>query len=136
MARSFPHWEAFIGVAMFFGSLGYLACSREAPSGYEFKATFTDVSYGPAEQQVLDFYQAHTDRPAPLVTYFHSGSFVSGDKSDCHAGLVNVLNESGIHFATVNYRYADGKQVLFPEPQRDGALRRPVPALEGPRVEY
>jgi acetyl esterase/lipase len=121
MARTLSHWEAFIGVAIFFGFLAYLACSREEPSAYEFKATFTDVSYGPAQQQALDFYQARTDRPAPLVAYFHSGSFISGDKSDCHAGLVNVLNESGIHFATVNYRYADGKQVLFPEPQRDGA---------------
>jgi acetyl esterase/lipase len=71
---------------------------------------------------VLDFYQAATDKPAPLLIYIHGGGFVGGDKRlGINAGMVQTLNGFGIHFASINYRFVDGKDVIFPTPQLDGA---------------
>jgi acetyl esterase len=81
-----------------------------------------DISYGPAERNVLDFYQAATDRPAPLLVHIHGGGFVAGDKRQgLNAGMVQAIKQSGIHFASINYRFVDGKDVIFPAPQLDGA---------------
>src|SRR5207237_763091 len=43
--------------------------------------TFADVSYGPHKPQMLDFWQAKTERPAPLLVFIHGGGFVGGDKA-------------------------------------------------------
>src|SRR5262245_19621329 len=48
---------------------------RAAP---EQKPTFAEVSYGPAERNVLDFYQAKSEKPTPLIIYIHGGGFVGG----------------------------------------------------------
>lgn len=85
------------------------------------RPAFADVAYGPAERQTLDFYQARGDRPAPVAAYFHGGAFVRGDKSEINVGLVAALQKSGIHFASINYRYVDGQDLLFPAPLLDGA---------------
>ena len=92
--------------------------ARKQPAA---KPTHADVSYGPAERNVLDFYQAKADRPAPLVVFIHGGGFVAGDKSGVNAAMVRLMNEAGVHFASINYRFVDGKDVLFPAPQLDGA---------------
>ena len=42
--------------------------------------TFADVPYGDHERQVLDFYQAKTDKPAPVLFFIHGGGWVTGDK--------------------------------------------------------
>ena len=43
--------------------------------------TYSDVAYGPHPRNVLDFWQAESERPAPLVVYIHGGGFTGGDKS-------------------------------------------------------
>jgi acetyl esterase len=83
--------------------------------------TFADVSYGPAERNVLDFYQAKGEKPAPLLVHIHGGGFVAGDKKGINAGMVERLRTLGVHFASINYRFVDGKDVIFPAPQLDGA---------------
>lgn len=83
--------------------------------------THADVSYGPGERNVLDFYQADVDKPAPLVVNIHGGGFVAGDKKRVNAAAVRLLLARGIHVASINYRFVDGKDVLFPVPQLDGA---------------
>lgn len=84
--------------------------------------TFADVSYGPAERNVLDFYQATSDRPAPLLIYIHGGGFVGGDKrQQLNANMLPMFKKGGVHFASINYRFVDGKNVIFPAPQLDGA---------------
>jgi len=54
----------------------------------ETEPTFADVSYGPAERNVLDFYQAAGEKPAPLLVHIHAGGFVAGDKKGINAGMV------------------------------------------------
>lgn len=85
------------------------------------KPTFADVAYGPHERNVLDFFQAKSERPTPLVVFIHGGGFVGGDKRNVHpAVLVRSLDE-GISVASINYRFVDGDKTLFPAPQHDGA---------------
>jgi acetyl esterase/lipase len=43
--------------------------------------TKANVSYGPHARNVLDFWQAKSDQPAPLLVSIHGGGFVSGNKS-------------------------------------------------------
>ena len=100
--------------------VGGIASAQKAPPPVE--PTYADVSYGPAQRNVLDFYQATSDKPAPLLIHIHGGGFVGGDKRlGINAGMVQNLKNSGIHFASINYRFVDGKDVIFPVPQLDGA---------------
>lgn len=85
------------------------------------RPTFRDVSYGVHERHVLDFWRAETVTPAPLIVYIHGGGFVAGDKSNIAAPLVRRALASGLSVAAINYRFVNGEDVLFPEPQKDGA---------------
>lgn len=83
--------------------------------------THADVPYGPHERNRLDFYQAKSDQPTPLIVHIHGGGFVAGDKAMLHPGLTKKALEAGISCATINYRFVDGRDTLFPAPQQDGA---------------
>jgi acetyl esterase/lipase len=95
---------------------------RAQGAGQPAEPTYPDVSYGPAKRNVLDFYQARTNKPAPLLVHIHGGAFVSGDKrAGMNVGLVQMINGFGVHLASINYQFVDGKDVIFPAPQHDGA---------------
>lgn len=83
--------------------------------------THGDVVYGPEKRNVLDFYDAHTRKPAPLLIHIHGGSFVEGDKTEVSPATVQVMRYAGMHLASINYSYVDGEHVIFPAPQHDGA---------------
>ncbi len=62
-----------------------------------------NVPYGMHPRQVLDFYQAKSDQPTPLVFYIHGGGWRGGDKK-------TNLNpkpflDKGISVAAINYRF-------------------------------
>ncbi len=84
------------------------------------KPTQADVKYGPANRNVLDIFQARSERPTPLVIYIHGGGFVAGNKTVAPAVLKLYL-DAGISVAAIHYRFVDGKDVIFPVPQHDGA---------------
>ena len=83
---------------------------------------------------MLDFYQAKSEKPAPLIINIHGGGFVAGDKSTVNLPMVELMLKRGVHFASINYRFVDGKDVLFPIPQRDGA--REVQFLRSKAAEW
>src|SRR5688572_4273874 len=83
--------------------------------------TRSDVAYGPAERNVLDFYAARSDRPTPLVVYIHGGGFVGGDKNTLGQGMLRAALDSGMSVASIHYRFVDGEKTIFPAPQHDGA---------------
>jgi acetyl esterase len=85
------------------------------------RPTRADVSYGPAERNVLDFYQAKSDQPTPLIIYIHGGGFVGGNKNSFSPSMLRAALDSGISFAAIHYRFVDGKTTIFPAPQYDGA---------------
>lgn len=68
--------------------------------------TFENVSYGPHERNVLDFWQAKSDKPTPVVVFIHGGGFVAGDKSKARDdGTIRQCLDAGTSFASINYRY-------------------------------
>jgi len=72
------------------------------------KPTAENVKYGPHERNVLDFWKAEGDAPAPLVVFIHGGGFVSGDKSKVRGSKVLTgCLDAGIAFAAVNYRFRE-----------------------------
>lgn len=66
-------------------------------------ATQAKVAYGKHERQVLDFYQAKSDKPTPLVFYIHGGGWRGGDKNS--VGNVKPYWDAGISVVAINYRY-------------------------------
>lgn len=80
--------------------------------------TFANVKYGPHERNVLDFWQAKTEQPAPVLVSIHGGGFVAGNKS-VQSQLLKSCLASGISVAAINYRYST--QAIAPAPFQDGA---------------
>jgi acetyl esterase len=80
--------------------------------------TFANVAYGPHERNVLDFWQAKSEQPTPVLVSIHGGGFVAGNKS-IQPQLLNACLNSGISVAAINYRYS--AQAIAPAPFQDGA---------------
>ena len=71
------------------------------------KPTTTDLPYESQTRQVLDFYQAKSEQPTPLVFYIHGGAWMGGDKAKV-LRLENGLSDflaAGISVVAINYRY-------------------------------
>jgi acetyl esterase/lipase len=104
------------------------SAEASAPSVHPEKIAYTrapdaaNVSYGPHERNVLDLWKAKSERPTPLVIYFHPGAFHQGDKSWIELydkPLREMLLERGISVASGSYRYAG--QAPLPAPMLDCA---------------
>lgn len=68
--------------------------------------TFENFKYGPHERNVLDLWQAKSDRPTPLLIFIHGGGFINGDKGQMrNSNVVNTCLQSGVSFASINYRF-------------------------------
>lgn len=80
--------------------------------------TYRDVKYGDHERNILDFWQAKSDRPAPLLISIHGGGFMLGNKTVPKELLNDCLN-SGISVAAINYRYST--QAIAPASFLDSA---------------
>lgn len=79
------------------------AAQPAAPKPPKIPPTEANVSYGPHERNVLDFYQAKSAQPTPLVLFIHGGGWVRGDKAS-----PSVLKDcllAGISVASINYRF-------------------------------
>jgi acetyl esterase/lipase len=75
-------------------------------AGAPFAPTRADVAYGPHARNVLDFWQAKSARPTPVVVFIHGGGFTSGDKSKAGgAAAIQPFLDAGVSFAAINYRY-------------------------------
>jgi acetyl esterase/lipase len=84
--------------------------------------TVANFKYGPHERNVLDFWKAASDKPAPLLFYIHGGGWMGGDK----AGIaVEPFLKEGISVVSINYRYISQAQGVVPPvkaPLHDAAL--------------
>jgi len=63
-----------------------------------------DISYGPHDLNVIDFYQAKSDKPAPLVLFIHGGGFRGGSKRSVSQEVLRDLLTAGISVAAIEYR--------------------------------
>lgn len=117
---------SFVLLVAFFIGVGQSAAQQSGVDEKRDKAgraqpTHADVAYGPHERNVLDFFQAKSDKPTPLVVYIHGGGFVGGNKDSINPALVKAANEAGISVASLHYRFVNGKDIIFPAPQHDCA---------------
>jgi len=70
--------------------------------------TFADVKYGPYGRNLLDFWQAKSKKPAPVVVFIHGGGFKAGDKSQARKDpMLKRFLDAGISFAAINYRFRE-----------------------------
>lgn len=73
--------------------------------------TVADFKYGPHERNVLDFWQAKSDKPTPLLFFIHGGGWMGGDK----AGIaVEPFLKEGISVVSINYRFIHQAQEVVP----------------------
>ncbi len=74
-----------------------------------------DVSYGSHERLKLDLWKAKSDKPTPILVFFHGGG---GDKLMYRENrLLEFCLRNGISTAAVNYR--PNNQAPFPVPMED-----------------
>jgi acetyl esterase/lipase len=68
--------------------------------------TVADFAYGnESPRQRLDFWQAKSETPTPLVVLIHGGGWVSGDKSSYGQRVIDQYLAAGISVAAINYRF-------------------------------
>ncbi len=86
--------------------------------------TFRAVSYGPHPKQIMDLWQAASDKPTPLAVHIHGGGWNAG--SHIAPGYLEQLLKAGISVASVEYRFiaeavADGVVPPVKAPLHDAA---------------
>ena len=86
------------------------AKAKAAPTKPPLPPTHADVAYGEHKREVLDFYQAESTAPTPLVVYIHGGGWVNGDKWGVSAGSIKTFLDQGISVAAINYRFVTQAQ--------------------------
>lgn len=96
--------------------------------GYEGQVpmpTFSGVRYGTHERHVLDFWQAKSDQPTPLVLVIHGGGWMGGSKERLSRFAdAQALLDAGISVAAINYRLMRHAQGVTPPvmaPMHDAA---------------
>jgi acetyl esterase/lipase len=76
------------------------------PAASRPKPTVADYAYGNVSpRQVLDFWQAKTAAPAPVVVLIHGGGWIRGDKSAYGTAAIQPYLDAGISVASISYRY-------------------------------
>ena len=73
------------------------------PAAPALPPTHGNVSYGKNDRNVMDFWQAKSEKPTPVVICIHGGSWINGDKSGYYSRVKTFL-DAGISVATINYR--------------------------------
>ncbi len=66
------------------------------------KPTLADVAYGNDVRQKLDFYQAKSERPTPLLYFIHGGGWMNGDKGSFNNAGIYLA--AGISVVAIEYR--------------------------------
>ena len=114
----YPFMRGLAGPIGFF--LALLVGSTAFAQPAQLEPSLADVRYGPYDRNVLDVYQAQTEKPAPVLIYFHGGGWVGGDKKPANAA---PFVRNGITVIAANYRFTTGHPdaAPYPAPMQDGA---------------
>ena len=73
----------------------------------EAEPTHRDIRYSKEyDRSVLDLWTVDSQKPAPLVVYFHGGGFKVGDKAGFgRSQMLRKYHSKGVAFASVNYPF-------------------------------
>ena len=85
-----------------------------------------DLPYGEHPRQKLDFYQAKSDKPTPVVFYIHGGGWRAGDKKTNPQAFL----DKGISVVAINYRYVQNGVEEKVEPPVKAPLHDAARALQ------
>lgn len=92
--------------------------------------TAAKVAYGTHERQVLDFWQATSDTPTPVVFYIHGGGWQGGDKSGLSGVVIKQYLDAGISVVAINYRYVKQAVEMKIDPPVKAPLEDAARALQ------
>ena len=107
---------------------GLLALALHASAQTPPTPTQANVPYGKHARQVLDFYQAKSEGPAPLLFFIHGGGWMTGDKANPDF-LARCL-ENGISVLSINYRFLPDAQAEQINPPVKACLDDAARALQ------
>ncbi len=102
---------------IFLVTLPAVAQRGEGDQESRVEPTVTNFAYGDHERHGLDFYQADSSVPTPLVLYIHGGGFTRGSKNSVNQQTLKQLLAARISVAAINYRLAG--QVPLPAAHHD-----------------
>lgn len=102
--------------------------TNAAPTGPQ--PTRANVPYGPEPRQVLDFWQAESAAPTPLLFYIHGGGWRGGDKNRVYAMDVSNFLAAGISVVSINYRLVPQAQAAGVKPPVKWPLHDAARALQ------
>ena len=102
--------------------------SAAKPAAPQLAPTHANVPYGTHERQVLDFYQAKSATPTPVVFHIHGGGWVTGDKQGI--GSLDKYLAAGISVVSINYRYTFQAQLAGVKPPVSWPLHDAARALQ------
>ena len=102
------------------GSTANTSAAQSDPSKplpYPVEPTLKNVAYGSHPKQVMDFWRAKSDGPAPILVFIHGGGWRNGHRSRV-GSLAKQCLDRGISVATISYRFV----------QEAGDIQPPVKA--------
>lgn len=105
-------------------SLALLFFSQQVQAGDA--KQLQNVPYGEHSRQVLDFYQAKSETPTPVVLYIHGGGWRAGDKKTNPQAFL----DKGISVVAINYRYVTNAVKEKVEPPVKAPLEDAARALQ------
>jgi acetyl esterase/lipase len=90
--------------------------------------TLANVAYGKHERQVLDFWQAKSEKPTALLFFIHGGGWMNGDKSN--PDFLTQCLDAGISVVSINYRLIPDAQAEKIDPPVKACLDDSARALQ------
>ncbi|MDB6073814.1 MAG: alpha/beta hydrolase fold protein [Verrucomicrobiaceae bacterium] len=90
--------------------------------------TMANVSYGPDESQVMDFYKAESAKPTPLLFFIHGGGWVAGSKAN--PGELKDCLAAGISVVSIEYRFIQKAILAGQKPPVEWPLHDAARALQ------
>lgn len=88
-------------LALLLASPAFAQQPKAQPKGID--PTQANVPYGTHVRQVVDFYQAKSEKPTPVVLAIHGGGWVNGNKDGYRTSAKRYL-DNGISVVAINYR--------------------------------
>jgi acetyl esterase len=95
----------------------HLIEAQQTPAKSPNSITYENVPYGDHPQQIIDFWQAKVEDPAPLILFIHGGGFTGGSHDKINQGFLEACLGAGMHFASIEYRLL--QHAWFPAAHHD-----------------